>query len=366
MRIAFYAPLKPPDHPVPSGDRTMARLLMRAITLAGHDLVLVSRFRSFIPDPSPEAWSRLAAAAAADRERIQADWQQKGKPDLWLTYHPYYKSPDMIGPELTRDCGIPYATAEASLSARRNAGAWQACQALVRAAVAQAAANFTFTARDAAGLRDAVAAAILDPLPPFIDAAPFLAAPVCDRPDRLVAVAMMRRGDKLDSYAMLASALGLIQDLPWTLTVVGDGDARDAVMAYFSVLPPQRVDWRGLLTPDRIAEVLAEGGIYVWPGCGEAYGLSYLEAQAAGLPVIAQSTAGVPEVVAAGRSGLLTPAADIPAYAAAMRRAIADAALRRAMAAAARDLVAARHTLEAAAASLDKVFRRVAGGDDGR
>ncbi len=31
MRIAFYAPMKPPTDPVPSGDRHMARLLMAAL-----------------------------------------------------------------------------------------------------------------------------------------------------------------------------------------------------------------------------------------------------------------------------------------------------------------------------------------------
>jgi hypothetical protein len=30
MRIAFYAPLKPPDHPIASGDRTVARMLLTA------------------------------------------------------------------------------------------------------------------------------------------------------------------------------------------------------------------------------------------------------------------------------------------------------------------------------------------------
>ena len=29
MKIAFYSPIKPPGHPVPSGDRLMARLLIR-------------------------------------------------------------------------------------------------------------------------------------------------------------------------------------------------------------------------------------------------------------------------------------------------------------------------------------------------
>jgi hypothetical protein len=35
MRIAFYAPLKAPDHPVPSGDRTIARLLLAALKQGG-------------------------------------------------------------------------------------------------------------------------------------------------------------------------------------------------------------------------------------------------------------------------------------------------------------------------------------------
>ena len=46
MRVAFYAPLKPPDHPTPSGDRRMARLLMEALRAGGHVPVLASRFRS--------------------------------------------------------------------------------------------------------------------------------------------------------------------------------------------------------------------------------------------------------------------------------------------------------------------------------
>ena len=46
MRIAFYAPLKPPDHPVTSGDRAMARALIAALKLAGHEVTIASRFRS--------------------------------------------------------------------------------------------------------------------------------------------------------------------------------------------------------------------------------------------------------------------------------------------------------------------------------
>ena len=47
MRVGFYAPMKPPDHPVPSGDRRMGRLLMSAIEHGGHTVELASRFRAY-------------------------------------------------------------------------------------------------------------------------------------------------------------------------------------------------------------------------------------------------------------------------------------------------------------------------------
>src|SRR3546814_17662203 len=49
MRIAFYAPLKPPTHRNPSGDRQMARLIVQALAQAGHEVTLASRFRSRAP-----------------------------------------------------------------------------------------------------------------------------------------------------------------------------------------------------------------------------------------------------------------------------------------------------------------------------
>ena len=38
---------KSPNHPVPSGDRQMARLLMRALSLSGHEVELASDLRSY-------------------------------------------------------------------------------------------------------------------------------------------------------------------------------------------------------------------------------------------------------------------------------------------------------------------------------
>ena len=59
MNIAFYAPLKPPDHPTPSGDRELARALAAALRLAGHRVNLGSRLRSFDRDGNPLRQQRL-------------------------------------------------------------------------------------------------------------------------------------------------------------------------------------------------------------------------------------------------------------------------------------------------------------------
>ena len=361
MKIAFYAPLKSPEHPTPSGDRQMARMLIKALELAGHQVDVASSLRSFMPEPSPAAWAGLAEQARQEISGLSARWPRGAKPDVWFTYHPYYKAPDLLGPALARSWGIPYVTAEASYSARRNAGAWRESQARVVDCVRLAAANFCFTNRDRKGLAEAAPDARIEMLPPFIDTSPFQGFCAADNPGRLIAVAMMRRGDKYRSFAMLASALGMIVDLPWTLSVAGGGDLRGEIEALFNGFPRHRIEWLGQLPPQEIASIYQEGGIYVWPGCGEAYGLAYLEAQAAGLPVVAQETAGVPEVVRNGVTGLLTPDGDVAAYAAAVRMLITHGIERRRMAAAARKFVLDRHALGTAAATLSACLDRVRG-----
>ncbi|TJV34679.1 MAG: glycosyltransferase family 4 protein, partial [Mesorhizobium sp.] len=181
--------------------------------------------------------------------------------------------PDLIGPELASAFAIPCVTAEASYSRRRNAGLWADTQALVARAVEQAALNICFTQRDRQGLADAIPDAALGMLSPFIDTSAFREMPARGCPTRLVTVAMMRPGDKVESYRMLAQALGPIGHLPWTMSVVGDGPARDEVKAQFAGLPGDRIVWLGAIEPAAVADVLYSGGIYVWPGYGEAYGV---------------------------------------------------------------------------------------------
>ena len=358
MRVAFYAPMKSPNHPVPSGDRLMARLLIRALELGGHEVEVVSEFRTYAA--TPEAAAELEPAIHGELERLRLKWKSEPRPELWFCYHPYYKSPDPIGPAISAEFAIPYVTAEASYAAKRDRTGWAARQKLVGEAIMQAAVNISFTERDQAGLEAAFPGVKFAQLKPFIDTALFdMVLPKPD-PRRLMTVAMMRAGDKLDSYAMLAKALRLVEDRPWTLAVIGDGPMRPQVEALFAGLSG-RIEWLGERNAAEIAALLGQGGIYPWPGCGEAYGLAYLEAQAVGLPVVAQKTAGVPAVVEDGVTGLLTPDGDIAAYAAAITTLLDDRERRDAMGQAARRFVLEERSLAMSARALNGILRDHAG-----
>src|SRR3546814_13479289 len=54
------------------------------------------------------------------------------RPQLWLTYHLYYKASDWIGPKVARALRIPYVVAEASVAYKRAAGPWAASHRVVQ------------------------------------------------------------------------------------------------------------------------------------------------------------------------------------------------------------------------------------------
>ncbi len=360
MRIAFYAPLKPVDHPVPSGDRLMGRLIVQALRRAGHEVEIATDFRSFARTPDG---SVLTAAAAEETARLAKHYHGReaaDRPQVWFTYHPYYKAPDLIGPGIARQFGMAYVTAEASFAGKRDRDEWAGLQAFVKDAVAGAQMNFCMTPIDRQGVEQIAGADRICLLPPFIDISKLKAGPHREPggPVRLVTVAMMRPGVKFYSYRLLAAMLAPLTDLDWSLTVAGDGSERAAVEALFDGLPASRIEFTGELDAAGIANLLARGDIFVWPGIGEAYGLAYLEAQGSGLPVVAVDNQGVPSVVIDGRTGLLARPGDVADLAGKLARLIEDDDLRHRLGAAAREFVRSERTVDAAAAILDQGLKR--------
>ena len=80
----------------------------------------------------------------------------------------------------------------------------------------------------------------------------------------------------------------------------------------------RRIAFAGSLSPDALLDCYAAADLYVWPALREAWGMTLLEAQASGLPVVAGAEGGVPAVVADGVTGLSTPPGDVAAFRAAI------------------------------------------------
>lgn len=356
MRAIFYAPIADPDAGVASGVQRMGMLMRQALRVAGID-VHTPRLPRAYEGKGDAAAQRNIRQRAEDAASALLGAIQEGsepKPDLWFSYHVYYKSPDWIGPKVAQTLGIPYLIAEGSHAPKRAGGPWALGHDGTTRALQAADRLLAMTSFDRFCL-DQIAPGRVRDLKPFIDIAPYQARSFSlrDAP-HLLAVAMMGNDRKLASYELLANALRTLTDLPLTVTIVGDGKHRAAVDAAMSAVPSVRV--AGAVKPDAVPAIMATGDIFAWPGLGEAYGLVFLEAQAAGLPVVACSDRGVPDVVARGETALLSPPGDVAAYAANLRRMVTDRGLRTGFSNAAHKFVLVDRTIEAAAHTLRAVI----------
>ncbi len=92
--------------------------------------------------------------------------------------------------------------------------------------------------------------------------------------------------------------------------VIGEGAERRKLEEFVQAHP----EWRDRVTflglSHRVPELFAAMDVYVLSSVIEGISNSLLEAMASGLPAIATSVGGNPEVVIDGESGLLFPAGD--------------------------------------------------------
>jgi glycosyltransferase involved in cell wall biosynthesis len=356
MRVAFYSPMAEPDAQVASGVQRMGTLLQRALTAAGAEVVQPKLPRTYDGRGDGARQNALKVesekAAAVFLGQIQA--AGVARPSLWFSYHVYYKSPDWIGPAVSRALSIPYLIAEGSHAPKRAGGSWALGHDGATAALRAADRLLAMTVFDRFCL-DQLAPGRVRDLKPFIDVAPFSAQRLSSERVRFVTVGTMKDDRKRASYALLADALRRL-DVPYSLTVAGDGPYRAEIEAMFAGLD---VRFAGMLPAERIPEFLAEGDVFAWPGLGEAYGLVFLEAQAAGLGVVACRDRGVPDAVGAD-TALLSAPGDAAAYAANLRRVAVDGQLRQRLGDAGRTFVARERSVEAAARTLRSVIAEVA------
>lgn len=95
----------------------------------------------------------------------------------------------------------------------------------------------------------------------------------------------------------------ILEKIPNTrLALVGDGPHRQALEAHFQGTPTHFV---GYLRGKDLATAYASADAFIFPSRTETLGLVLLEAMAAGTPVVAARSGGIPDIVTDGVNGYL-------------------------------------------------------------
>lgn len=326
LKVAYLCPLKPPDHPRPSGDRLIAGLLLKAMRRAGFDVRLVGHLQTRDASGDLARQRRMRRLGVRLAQRHLAQWRAQGyRPDLVFCYHSYYKAPDLVGPHLSEALQLPYWVAEASWAPKRAQGPWAEYHRALEHGLARASGCFVLNPRDELALKDVLAEdAGLHHLRPFLDLDESDRQRSCNTPTKrdeteaikLVCVAMLRAGDKLHSLVLLAHALHHVRG-DYTLHIIGDGAAFQRARTLFVGLP---VVFEGQLQGRALQAAVSACDLMVWPSVNEAIGMAMLEAQSCGVAVLSTREGGVPSIVADGLTGELVEPRDTLALSAALQK----------------------------------------------
>ena len=169
--------------------------------------------------------------------------------------------------------------------------------------------------------------------------------------------AVKRVDDVVRVFARIARAL------PARLILIGDGPERGRVQ--------QTADEEGVSNrvkflgkQESVAEILACADLFLLPSASESFGLVALEAMSCGVPVVATSVGGVPEVVPHGVAGFLAEVGAIDQMAAYGVEILKDKQKWRRMSAAART-AAERYSSERVVPMYESYYRQVIGRANG-
>jgi glycosyltransferase involved in cell wall biosynthesis len=342
VKIAFYCPLKPIAHPTPSGDREIARGIYEFFQNKGAEIFVLSEFRT---KDFYQSWTGVFQWV---KELIRAyHLAKRENPDCFFTYHLYYKAPDPIAFLLAWWLQKPFYVFEgmyARKAARRFPfwpGYW-----LTKWALGYASRIYSDKTDDLAFLQLHFAKEKIRYIPPSLDWQQFSGRDFSWR-DRaniaadlpvIVTTAMLRPDRKTEGVKFLIESLKLLTH-PFHWVLIGDGQCRPEVEAIVKNYGWKNVSLLGAQSKEQIVAILRSANIFAFPGIDEGFGFVFVEAQAAGLPVVAFANGGIPDAVEKDKTGFLTTPFDAVEYAAKIQVLLENAELRSTMGEAGRQFV---------------------------
>lgn len=374
MKLFYYMPFKPLGHRNPSGDLVIGTELYDFLQKNGADLFLASNFRCRWIYLKPYLWPRLLF----ELFRVYR-FCKKERPEIWLTYHSYYKAPDIIGPLCCRLLKIPYVIFQGiySTKRRKKVKTWAGFY-LNRMALRQAVCIFSNKRPDHKNLQRLIPADRLFYISPGLHPGEFTFAGEArqrirsklNADDRLVVMtaAMFRPGVKTRGILQVIESCGrlLTKGYDPLLIIAGDGTEKEIIAQAATEALGESVVLLGRLSRDAMKDYYSAADIFVFPGIEESLGMVFLEAQACGLPVVACSDWGASEAVIDGETGLLSKAVDKHVFDAHLEQLAGDEELRRKMGKAAADHVRQTHDIESNYAAIHYHLQEIAAKNDGR
>jgi alpha-maltose-1-phosphate synthase len=128
---------------------------------------------------------------------------------------------------------------------------------------------------------------------------------------------LLRAAERLDPAAQLVLLAGQADTPDLAAEVAGLAEHLRATRPGIIWIP-------AMLAKTEVIQILSHATVFACPSLYEPLGIVNLEAMACGTAVVGSRVGGIPEVVADGRTGLLAPAGDPDALAAALNALISD------------------------------------------
>jgi colanic acid/amylovoran biosynthesis glycosyltransferase len=151
---------------------------------------------------------------------------------------------------------------------------------------------------------------------PAVDAARFQPSTLGVSLDRVLRVITIGRLSPEKGYEQNLAAVAALHTagIPTHYTIVGDGPARSSIEAEalrVGLIDANIVTFRGAVPNDAIPDLLAQADVMLHLAHYEGFGVCALEAQAAGVPVIASKVGGLVEAIEDGMTGFLVAPGDV-------------------------------------------------------
>jgi glycosyltransferase involved in cell wall biosynthesis len=119
------------------------------------------------------------------------------------------------------------------------------------------------------------------------------------------------------------------------------------------------VEFKGEISPEDVPKFLQEADIFVRPSRSEGLGSAFLEAMAAGLPIVGTAVGGIPDFLKDGQTGLFCKVDDPRDLAAKLNLLLASDELRIRLGRNGQKLVQEKYTWDMVAIQMDNLFKRL-------